>query len=93
MVRISQSGTIIDMIGRIRAFIALLLIGSLLSLALYPLAFGVLMCRKVYGLAKTALLTRITDDRAAFLEADKAGDQAALKRMIAEFAADLAATH
>jgi hypothetical protein len=54
----------------VRGFVALALIGALLSLALYPLAFVVLMCRKVYGLAKTALLTRMTDDRDEFLQAD-----------------------
>jgi hypothetical protein len=53
-----------------RAVAALALTGALLTLALYPLAFVVLICRKVYGLAKTALLTRMTDDRDEFLHAD-----------------------
>jgi hypothetical protein len=54
----------------VRTLAALALIGALFSLALYPLAFLVLICRKVYGLAKTALLTRLTDDRDEFLRAD-----------------------
>jgi hypothetical protein len=54
----------------LRGVVSLALIGALLSLALYPLAFVVLISRKVYGLAKTALLTRMTDDRAEFLSAD-----------------------
>lgn len=54
----------------VRAVVALALIGSLLSVALYPLAFLVLVCRKAYALAKTALLTQLTDDQAAFVEAD-----------------------
>lgn len=54
----------------IRGGVALAMIGALLSVALYPLAFVVLMCRKVYSLAKTALLTRITDDQQEFLQAD-----------------------
>ena len=54
----------------LRAFVAVAMIGSLLSVALYPLAFIVLLCRKVYGLAKAALLTQMTDDRDEFLRAD-----------------------
>jgi predicted MFS family arabinose efflux permease len=54
----------------IRAAVALAMIGSLLSVALYPLAFTVLICRKIYGLAKTALLTQMTDDRDEFLRAE-----------------------
>ena len=54
----------------VRAAVAVALIGSLLSVALYPLAFVVLICRKGYGLTKTALLTQMTDDRDDFLRAD-----------------------
>jgi hypothetical protein len=54
----------------VRGLAALALIGALFSLALYPLAFVVLMCRRIYGLAKTALLTRMTEDRDEFLRAD-----------------------
>ena len=53
-----------------RAVVAVAMIGTLLSVALYPLAFVVLICRKIYGLTKTALLTRMTDDQAEFLHAD-----------------------
>jgi hypothetical protein len=38
----------------VRGLAALALMGALFSLALYPLAFVVLMCRRIYGLAKTA---------------------------------------
>ena len=54
----------------VRALAAVALIGALYSLALYPIAFVVLMCRRIYGLAKTALLTRMTGDRDEFLRAD-----------------------
>ena len=53
-----------------RAAVALAMIGFLLSVALYPLAFTVLICRKVYGLAKTALLAQMSDNRDEFLRAD-----------------------
>lgn len=54
----------------LQSIVALLLIGSLLSVALYPLAFALLICRKIYALAKTALLSRLTDDPAELLKAD-----------------------
>ena len=53
-----------------RAVVSVVMIWSLLSVALYPLAFMVLISRKAYGLAKTALLTTMTDDRDEFLRAD-----------------------
>jgi hypothetical protein len=54
----------------VRGLAAIALIGALFSLALYPLAFVVLLCRRIYGLAKSALLTRMTEDRDEFLQAD-----------------------
>ena len=45
-----------------RIFLALGMAVSLKSLALYPLTFGVLLCRKAYALTKTALLTRLSND-------------------------------
>jgi hypothetical protein len=50
--------------------VALLLVGSLLSVALYPLAFLVLLARKVYALAKAALVSEMTGDPAELLHAD-----------------------
>ena len=54
----------------LRALVSLALIGSLLTVALYPLTFLVLVSRKVYALAKTALLTQMTDDPRLFLRSD-----------------------
>ncbi len=54
----------------LRAVVSLALIGSLLSLALYPLTFLVLLSRKVYALAKTMLLSQMTDDPQELLRAD-----------------------
>lgn len=45
-----------------RAVLALLLIGSLLSLAFYPIVFSVLLARKVYAIARTAVLGQLVDD-------------------------------
>lgn len=53
-----------------RAAMSLALIGSLLSVALYPLTFAVLISRKVYALAKTALLSQMTTDPDALLRSD-----------------------
>ena len=54
----------------VRAAASVALIGSLLSVALYPLAFVVLVCRKVYALGKIALLSQMTNDRQELLQAD-----------------------
>lgn len=54
----------------LRAAVSLALIGSLLTVALYPLTFLVLVSRKIYALAKTALLTQMTDDPQQFLRSD-----------------------
>lgn len=54
----------------VRAVTSLALIGSLLSVALYPLAFVVLVCRQVYALGKIALLSQMTNDRQELLLAD-----------------------
>lgn len=47
-----------------RMVFALLLASSLLSLAFYPLVFGILLARKAYSLAKTALVAQLTPERA-----------------------------
>ncbi|MEP7115632.1 MAG: hypothetical protein ABI862_20370, partial [Ilumatobacteraceae bacterium] len=54
----------------VRAVVSLALIGSLLSVALYPLAFLVLLSRNVYALAKTTLLSQMTDDPQELLRSD-----------------------
>ncbi len=54
----------------LRAVVSLALIGSLLSLALYPLTFLVLLSRKVYALAKTMLLSQMTEDPQELLRSD-----------------------
>ena len=46
-----------------RAVFALLLASSLLSLAFYPLVFGILLSRKAYGLAKTAMVAQLAPER------------------------------
>ena len=46
-----------------RAVFALLLASSLLSLAFYPLVFGILLSRKAYALAKTALVAQLAPER------------------------------
>jgi predicted MFS family arabinose efflux permease len=46
-----------------RAVFALLLASSLLSLAFYPLVFGILLSRKAYGLAKTAMVAQLAPGR------------------------------
>jgi predicted MFS family arabinose efflux permease len=52
-----------------RAFLALGLAASLLSLAFYPLVFGVLLSRKVYALGKTAILGQLAPDREVLVAA------------------------
>lgn len=54
----------------LRAVTSLALVGSLLTVALYPLAFLVLISRKVYALAKSALLANMTDDPQELLKSD-----------------------
>ncbi len=54
----------------LRALVSVALIGSLLTVALFPLTFLVLVSRKVYALGKAALLTQLTDDPQAFLRSD-----------------------
>ncbi len=46
-----------------RTVFALLLAGSLQSLAFYPLVFGILMSRKAYDLAKTAMVPQLVSER------------------------------
>jgi len=54
----------------VRAAAALALTTALLSVTLFPLAFLILLCRKIYALAKTGLLTEMTDDREELLTAE-----------------------
>jgi len=54
----------------LRAVTSAALIGSLLTVALYPLAFLVLISRKVYALAKSALLANMTEDPRELLRSD-----------------------
>lgn len=54
----------------LRAIVALLMVGSLLSLVLFPLAFLVLISRKVYALARASLLSQMTADPNELLLAD-----------------------
>ncbi len=46
-----------------RAVLALLLASALLDLAFYPLVFGLLLARKAYALARTALLAQLVPER------------------------------
>jgi predicted MFS family arabinose efflux permease len=52
-----------------RAVFAALLASSLLSLAFYPLVFGILLSRKAYALARTALVAQLAPERAALTAA------------------------
>jgi predicted MFS family arabinose efflux permease len=52
-----------------RAVLALLLSASLLSLALYPLVFGILLSRKAYSLGKTALVAHLVPERGGLMAA------------------------
>ena len=52
-----------------RAVFALLLVSSLLSLAFYPLVFGILLARKAYALAKTAMVAQLAPERAEMVAA------------------------
>ena len=54
----------------LRVGVSLLMVGSLLSLALFPLAFLVLMSRKVYALARASLLSQMTSDPEELVRAD-----------------------
>lgn len=54
----------------LRAVVSVALLGSLLTIAVYPLTFLVLIARKVYGLAKTALLAELAPTRQDLLLAD-----------------------
>ncbi len=46
-----------------RSVFALLLAGSLQSIAFYPVVFGILLSRKAYELAKTAIIAHLVSDR------------------------------
>ncbi len=52
-----------------RAVFSLLLASSLLSLAFYPLVFGILLSRKAYALAKTAMVAQLAPERTALVTA------------------------
>jgi MFS family permease len=53
----------------VRAVCALLLASSLLSLAFYPLIFGILLSRKAYDLAKTAMIANLVPSRTELVAA------------------------
>jgi predicted MFS family arabinose efflux permease len=52
-----------------RAVFALVLASSLLSLAFYPLVFGILLSRKAYALAKTAMVAQLAPERTELVTA------------------------
>jgi predicted MFS family arabinose efflux permease len=52
-----------------RAVFGLLLASSLLSLAFYPLVFGILLSRKAYSLAKTAMVAQLAPERTELVTA------------------------
>jgi predicted MFS family arabinose efflux permease len=52
-----------------RAVFALMLASSLLSLAFYPLVFGILLSRKAYALAKTAMVAQLAPERTELVAA------------------------
>jgi hypothetical protein len=53
----------------VRVALAAGLVGSLGSLAFYPLVFGVLLSRKAYALGKTGLLAHLTEDEGELVSA------------------------
>ena len=55
-----------------RAIFALLLASSLLSLAFYPLVFGILLSRKAYALAKTAMVAQLAPERTELVDGQRA---------------------
>jgi hypothetical protein len=46
----------------VRALLALTLVGSLQTVGFYPLVFGILLCRKLYAIAKTAIVAQLVVD-------------------------------
>ena len=46
----------------VRALLALTLVGSLKTVGFYPLVFGILLCRKLYAIAKTAIVAQLVVD-------------------------------
>ncbi len=52
-----------------RALFSALLASSLLSVAFYPLVFGILLSRKAYALAKTAMVAQLAQNRTELVEA------------------------
>jgi hypothetical protein len=46
----------------VRSLLALTLVGSLKTVGFYPLVFGILLCRKLYAIAKTAIVAQLVDD-------------------------------
>ncbi len=61
----TSSGFRLGIIGTqlLRAGLVVAMSMSVYSTALYPLVFAVLLCRRAFGLAKTALMTSIITDR------------------------------
>ncbi|MGH9135330.1 MAG: hypothetical protein ACRDZZ_15430 [Ilumatobacteraceae bacterium] len=46
----------------LRSVLALTLIGSLQTLGFYPVVFGILLSRKLYAIAKTAIVAQLVED-------------------------------
>jgi predicted MFS family arabinose efflux permease len=68
--RIRAGSRVVMIISHIaRAVFGLLLASSLLSLAFYPLVFGILLSRKAYALAKTAMVAQLAPERTELVTA------------------------
>jgi len=68
--RIGAGSRVVAVISHLtRAVFALLLASRLLSLAFYPLVFGILLARKAYALAKTAMVAQLAPERAELVSA------------------------
>ena len=68
--RIRAGSRVVMIISHVaRAVFGLLLASSLLSLAFYPLVFGILLSRKAYALAKTAMVAQLAPERTELVTA------------------------
>ena len=68
--RIRAGSRVVMIVSHVaRAVFGLLLASSLLSLAFYPLVFGILLSRKAYALAKTAMVAQLAPERTELVTA------------------------
>jgi len=68
--RIGAGSRLVAVVSHLaRAVFALLLASMLLSLAFYPLVFGILLARKAYALAKTAMVAQLAPERTELVSA------------------------